>query len=230
LFNPLGSFDPNAPLLQDALGAAKAFRSTLPAIPQGTVERIYLHWAVEPFGCTDGAYNFEVDLEGGQWVMKMTHDPRDNMAGLNENAAASHTWERNTDAIGIAISGMDGATSTDFGPDGVQLHELEYLCALAAIVSVDYGVDTMGKVPAPGRTHPSSNDSGDHPGSVNTTGENNIETHGTVAEYDDYPGERWDLGCLHALPPGVSLTAQMRTASAEALRQRIHAYAAALKG
>jgi hypothetical protein len=220
------------PLLPVALEAASymLFKKEFPAIPRGNVERIYLHWAVEPFGCTDGAYNFEVDFEDGAWVMKMTHDPRDNMSGLDNNAPASHTWERNTNAIGIAISGMDGASTTNFGPDGVQIHELEFLCALAAAVAVEYGVDTAGKVPPPGRTHPSSNDDGQHPGDVDTTGEWNIETHATVAIYDDYTSERWDLGTLVPLPDGVALTDDMRVASAAALRARIHTYAEALRG
>jgi hypothetical protein len=224
MYNPIGQFNPAAPLLPDALAAAKAFRSKLPQIPARGITRIYLHWAVEPFGCTDGQYNFEVDLEGGKWVMVETHDPRDNVAGLNSNPSASHTWHRNTGAIGIAISGMDGATTTDFGPDGVQMHELEYLCALAALVAVEYGVDSNGLVPAPGADHADDNGS-----NVNTTSEHNILTHGECAVIDAYPTERWDLGCLHALPSGVSLTPSMRSASGDALRQRIHLYAAALK-
>lgn len=228
-FDPLGAFKVDAPLLEAALNAAKEIMKSFPSIPAHLVERIYLHWAVEAFGCLDGAYNFEVDFENGQWVMKMTHDPRDNMAGLDNNAEASHTWERNTNAIGIAITGMDGASTTNFGPDGVQMHELEFICALAAAVAVHYGVDTMGIVPAPGRTHPSSNDSGNCPNPVNTTGEFVIETHATCAMYDDYRTERWDFGTLRALPEGVSLTDEMRKTCAAALRERAHVYAAALK-
>lgn len=223
-WTPVGDFNPEAPLLDDALNAAQAFKAKLPTIPSGGISRIYLHWAVESFGCTDGAYNFEVDLEGGQWVMVLTHDPRDNVAGLDNNPEASHTWHRNTGAIGIAISGMDGATTTDFGPDGVQLHELEYLCALAALCAVTYGVDSNGTVPAPGFNHADNNGA-----NVNTAGEHNILTHGECAIIDSYPSERWDLGALHALPSGVSLTPAMRSQSGDALRERIHNYALVLK-
>lgn len=224
-FNPLGSFNVNAPLSQDALSAAKAFHSSLPAIAKGLITRIYLHWAVEAFGCLDGQYNFEVDLEGGKWVMKLTHNPQDNAPGLDNNPEASHTWHRNTGAVGIAIAGMDGARESNFGPDGVQLHELEYLCALAALCAVTYGVDSNGTVAAPGSSHTDNNGN-----SVNTTGERNILTHGECAVIDAYPGERWDLGSFVALPEGVSLTPEMRTACGNALRARIHEYAAALKG
>jgi len=224
MYSPIGAFDVSAPLLQSALDAAKEFAKKLPGITRGLITRIYLHWAVEPFGCTDGQYNAEVDLEDGAWVMVLTHDPRDNAPGVDNNAEASHTWHRNTGALGIAISGMDGATATNFGPDGVQLHELEYLCALAAICAIMYRVDTNGTVPAPGSDHADNNDA-----NVNTTGEHNILTHGECAVIDAYPTERWDLGCLHALPEGVQLTPEMRSESGDALRARIHLYAEALK-
>jgi hypothetical protein len=224
MFDPVGAFDVNASLLQGAVDAAKAIRASFPEIPPGLLKRLYGHWAVEPFGCTDGAYNAEVDFENGIWVMKITHDFRDNMAGLNDNPEASHTWERNTGALGIAISGMDGATTTNFGPDGVQLHELEHFCALVGVIAAHYDVDLGGKVIAPGETHPSSNDSGNVPGPINTTGENIFETHATCAMYDDYRSERWDFGSLHAMPAGVALSDDMRIASAAALRTRSRNY------
>ena len=226
-FDPLGGFNPSAPLLQAAIDASRAIMPSFPDL-QGLLRRIYYHWAVMPFGCLDGAYNGEVDLENLLWVMKITHGFADNMPGLNNNAMASHTWERNTGALGIAITGMDGATTTDFGPDGVQLHELEFICAFGAAVCAKYGLDALGTVSAPGETHPSSNDSGNVPGPINTTGENVIETHATCALFDDYRGERWDFGSLTALPPGVSLTDAMRVASANAMRFRTHLYKIAI--
>jgi hypothetical protein len=123
---------------------------------------------------------------------------------------------------------MDGASEADFGADGVQLHELEFLCAFAGIIGEHYGVDLMGKVPAPGRTHPSSNNSGLHPEAVNTTGEFNVETHATCAMYDDYRDERWDLAILHADPENGPITDEDRKECAAALRERAHRYKLAL--
>lgn len=223
-FNPLGNFNTSASIDQNALNAAKAFRSKLPAVPKGLLDRIYLHWAVEAYGCLDGQYNLEIDLEGGKWGMFLTHNPQDNAPGMDDAAMASHTWHRNTGAIGIAISGMDGAGEHDFGPDGVQVHELEYLCALAALACVTYEIDSQGTVQN-GAVHSDNNGN-----SVNTRGEHNILTHGECAVIDAYPGERWDLGSLVALPNGVELTPAMRSACGDALRARIHEYAAALRG
>jgi hypothetical protein len=230
-FNPLGSFNVDAPLSVPALSAARAIKAQFPYLPPGSVERIYGHWEVEAFGCVDGAYNGVVDKENGLWVLKMSTDFRNNMAGspaLADGTYAAHTWERNTAALGIAIAGMDGATSTDFGPDGVQMHELEFLCAFIGAIGAHYNVDLAGKVPGPGRTHPSSNNSGNHPGDVNTTGENIFEIHATCAMYDDYRDERWDLGSFVPLPAGVALTDAMRVACAAALRERSRRYKVAI--
>jgi hypothetical protein len=71
-FSPLGGFNPNAPLLQAALDAARAIMPSFPDL-QGLLRRLYYHWAVEPFGCLDGAYNGEVDLENDAWGLHITH-------------------------------------------------------------------------------------------------------------------------------------------------------------
>lgn len=225
-FDPLGGWNPNGPLDPRALAAAQAFIIPNAAIFEklkGPILRIYLHWAVEAFGCLDAQYNLEVDLENGEWVMKVTHDPRDNAPGLDDNAEAAHTWHRNTGALGIAITGMDGASEHDFGPDGVQRHELEFLCALAALVCLECGIEANGRVAAPGTNHLDNNRH-----NVNTTGEHNLLTHGECAVIDMYPGERWDLGSFVALPDGVDLTPEMRTRCGDALRTRAHLYKAAL--
>lgn len=224
MFNPLGNFNVHAPIAEEALSAAKAFRSQVPSIPKGLLSRVYLHWSVEGYGACDGQYNFVVDLRDGKWTLLLAHDPRDNAPGLNSNSEASHTWHRNTGAVGIAINGMDGAGEHDFGPDAVQVHELEYLCALAALVCVTYGIDSNGTV-ADGSTHADNNGN-----PVNTRGEHNILTHGECAVIDAYPDERWDLGSFVSLPEGVNLTPAMRSACGDALRARIHEYAVALKG
>jgi hypothetical protein len=119
---------------------------------------------------------------------------------------------------------MDGASETNFGPDGVQVHELEFLCALAALCAVEYGIDSNGTVAAPGSDHLDNNNA-----NVNTAGEHNILTHGECAVIDAYPTERWDLGTLVALADGASLTPAMRSQCGDALRERIHGYAVALK-
>lgn len=197
------NFDPNAPIDPTLLSDVRAFYSTLPEIPLGSIHREYLHWSVAPFGCTFEDYNFMIDLANGKWVIKSTGDPRDNVPGMNNNPMHSHTWHRNSYAIGIAIGGMDGATESNFGKDPVQLHELQYLCGAAAACAKKYNVQA---------DQPLFND------------EYTIMTHAECAANDGYWGERWDLA---AFEPGP-ITIPGARYHGELLRKRIHTIKAAL--
>ena len=228
-FNPLGNFDPSAAVNPVVLAKAKTLLAALPAVPAGSLSRLYLHWTVAAFGCTFGDYNGEADFENGNWTMLVTHDPRDNAVGVNNNPPAEHTWHRNTGAVGVSIAGMSGATEQNFGPDAVTLTGLEHLCAAAAAFATRYGVDALGTVQQ-GETHVDDNGN-----QVNTAGEHTILTHAECATIDGYlcgftsdPDCRWDLGSLVALPAGSSLSKDMVAQCGDALRQRVHAYKAAL--
>lgn len=229
-FNPLGNFEPSGPVDAGVLGKAKALLASLPEVPAGSLSRLYLHWTVAPFGCTFGDYNGEADFEGGNWKMIVTHDPRDNAVGVNNNEPASHTWHRNTGAVGVSIAGMSGATEQNFGPDAVTLTGLEHLCACAGAFASHYGIDSLGTVQQ-GATHV-----GDGGVQINTAGEHTILTHAECATIDGYlcgftsdPDCRWDLGSLVALPAGTPLTKAMVSQCGDALRQRVHAYKGALE-
>ncbi len=229
-FNPLGNFNPSAPIDSGVLAKARTLLAALPEVPADSLSRLYLHWTVAPFGCTFGDYNGEVDYEGGNWKMIVTHDPRDNAVGVNNNEPASHTWHRNTGAVGVSIAGMSGATESNFGPDAVTLTGLEHLCAAAAAFAQRYGIDAIGTVTS-GATH-----LGDGGKQINTTGEHTILTHAECANIDGYlcgfttdPDCRWDLGSFVALPAGTALTREMVSQCGDALRQHVHVYKAALQ-
>jgi hypothetical protein len=223
-FDPLGHFNLNAPVDPKILAKAKALFESLPEIPSGLIARCYLHWTVGPLGMCFADYNAEALYTGSDWALKITHDPRDNAPGLNGNAEASHTYMRNTGAVGIAITGMDGADPNDFGPDGVTVTGLTHLCAAGAAFAKKYGIDTLGL------------SSGSPYG-----GEPNILTHAEAAnrcgnpfQYSAYgPApigdvERWDLSIFQPLPEGVALTNDMANTCGNALRQMTHAYKVAL--
>jgi hypothetical protein len=197
------NFDPHAAIDPQVVIDAKGFMATLPAIPTGDVRRIYLHWAVAPFGCVFDDYNAMVDLENDRWVLKITRNPQNNIPGLNQDPMAEHTWHRNSWALGIAIGGMDGATTHNFGQDPVQLHELQYLCAGAAALALKYDVqadDDLGG------------------------GEHTIMTHAEAALQDAYFGERWDLAMFE---PGL-LTPDGARYHGNLLRSRIRTIKVAL--
>ena len=182
--------------------------------PAGTVDREYLHWSVAPHGDEFPDYNLMVLLVNGAYEIAVTHDPRDNADGVNNNAPASHTWHRNTGAIGISIDGMDGATVDNFGPDALDAHTLWTLCAAGAAVCIAYGLDANGKV-TKNRPHADNNGA-----TVNTTGETVIATHAEAAVWDSYESERWDLGCFEA--QSTPLTVAERMAHGDILRSVIH--------
>jgi hypothetical protein len=228
-FSPLGDFGPTGAVNPGVLAKAKALLRSLPTVPAGSLSRLYLHWTLAPFGCTFGDYNGEADFESGEWVMIVTHDPRDNVAGLTSNPQASHTWHRNTGAVGVALAGMAGATEKNFGPDSITPVGLEHLCAAAAAFATCYGIDALGTVEH-GSTHADENGN-----LIDTTGEHTILTHAECASIDGYlcgftadPDCRWDLGSLVALPDGTSLTKAMVSQCGDALRQRVHEYKTAL--
>jgi len=228
-FDPLGHFDPEAPLNGSVLSEARALYESLPEVPAGTIDRGYAHWSVSPYSSSFPDYNGMARIpDGVSWRMFVTHDPRDNARGVNDNAVASHTWQRNTGAVGVAIAAMGGATENDFGEYPPTVAGLEVLCACIAAFAKRYGLDASGTV-GQGTVH-----DGDA-GPVNTTGEPVIITHAEAAIFDGYfcghtadPNCRWDLASFVALPSGTALTEEMARACGDALRRRIHLYKAAL--
>jgi hypothetical protein len=230
------SFDTSGPIDGNALAAARAFLdTTLPDVPAGTIDRIYLHWVVAPFHHEFDDYNAEIDLDaaGTQWNMIMTHDPRDNARGVNNNPVASHTYRRNTGAVGISVAGMDGATFGNFGPDPIQMHELEFLCACAAAFAQKYDVQADAAAPMM------------YPGEGRPDREHTIMTHAEAAlttpsdtnagHFTHYycfkagsdPDCRWDLAATN--PQSAAPTEDEAFATGELLRQRIRQYKVALQ-
>jgi len=209
------SFDFNAPLDYDALAKASEFLKALPPLPWNLIhplyfDHLYLHWSVEQFGCLDGAYNAEVDLEADQWVIKITHDPLDNAVSITNGPYAAHTYHRNSHGFGLAVTGMVGATTDNFGAEGVQNHQLEVLFAAAGAVCEKYKIDAVGK----------------------TKGEYNVMTHAEAAILDGYfpgdgdPDSRWDLARLAA--SDAPLTKVEAIAIGTSIRFRVHKYKGAL--
>jgi len=230
------SFDTSGPIDAVALGAARQFLDGLPDVPAGSIDRIYLHWVVAPFHHEFADYNAEIDLDdaGQHWKMIVTHDPRDNARNVNNNPVASHTYRRNTGAVGIAVAGMDDATFKDFGPDPIQMHELEFLCACAAAFAQKY--DVQADAPAPMM----------YPGEGRPDRERTIMTHAEAAlttPSDDNKGNhfthyycfkagsdpdcRWDLAATN--PQSAAPTEDQAFATGEQLRQRIRQYKVALQ-
>ncbi len=223
-FNPLGNFDPAAPLNADALAEARAFLAKLPDVPAGALERIYAHWSVGHYNQDFDDYNAAVRYDGQHFHLDICGDPRDNAIGVNNNPTHSHTYMRNTGAFGISTDDMAGATEHDFGPEPVTLMALEFLCAGIAAAARKYGVDVSGtsaRAPYAGEptmlTHAEAANRVGNPVQYSAYGPKPI---GDV--------ERWDLASFVATPDGVDISADTATTCGDALRTRTHAYKVAL--
>ena len=219
-FNPLGRFDPDADIISGVLDKCEALYNALPDVDDGGLTRVYFHWSAGAMSNCDAAYNVEALIADNTWALQITHDPQDNVVGLNDRPMAAHTYKRNAGAVGIAITGMDGAGvgPHDFGADPVTVMGLTHLCAAGAAVAGKYGISIAGL------------SSGTPYG-----GEPSILTHAEAAmrvgnppQYADYRSERWDLASLAPLPTDVSLTPQMAETCGNALRALARAYKVAL--
>lgn len=241
--------DISKPLLPEALSAAKTIYGELPDVPAPGLNRIYYHWAVEAYNCTDSAYNLEVYLPTGsnEFAIRITNTPLGNVAGTSETES-EHTYRRNTGALGIAISGLVGATYNNLGVDPVTLHQEEFLCAAGAAAAKKYGIQC--DAPADGRYYPSEL-AQEH--TIMTHSEAALTTPSTddsVTWYPHYyaygvnpwranasgnpvpgsdsgdPDSRWDLAEDQA--SGTAPDENAARAHGDLLRQRTHQYAAAL--
>jgi len=216
-FNPLGKFDPQTKIDPKVIASAKAFEAKLPNAPtEHGLKRLYAHWTVAGANCDFTDYNGEEKFVGGVHSLTLEHNPLDEIAGYNNDPEIAGTWHRNTGSIACAITGMDGATENNFGPDPVTAEGLLYLCAMMAAFCHKYEIDANGKVTI-NEQHQDNNGK-----TINTLGEWNLLTHGEVAVIDAYPSERFDLGVLTPLPCGLELTPAMRTLCGTALRTLTH--------
>lgn len=198
--------DLTGPLDPHALSESRRILAVLPDLAHNEqILAIPLHWSVEDYGCVDGAYNLVIALKENAWTAEIATSPRLNASHPLPDGYAAHTFMRNSYACGIAVDGMVGATSSDFGDEPIQLHEIEVLCATAAAVAQKYGIDTTERyngLPA-------------------------VFTHAEAAIADDYFGERWDLARLHA--SDLPLTEIEARATGDLLRRRAHDYKIALR-
>lgn len=241
--------DATKPLLPEALAAARTVYAQLPDVPAPGLSRIYYHWAVENYGCTDAAYNLEVYLPTGsnEFAIKITNSPLGNVAGAAV-PKSEHTYRRNTGAVGIAISGLVGATYANLGAEPVTLHQEEFLCAAGAAAAKKYGIDCNAA--APGAFYPSEL-AAEH--TIMTHAEAALTTPSTddgttwYAHYYCYgvnhwrgnatgnpvPGSeagdpecRWDLA--EDQPAGSPPDENAARAHGDVLRERTHQYGAAI--
>ena len=172
-------------------------RDWRPALPDGTLRSVVLHWTAGDYESVYPAYHFCLTGAADVFV-HATHDLRANMRDVRGNAGgdyAAHTAGRNSFAVGIAVCGMLAATPQDFGAFGLRAAQIDALCAVAAGVIRRYGIAIS-----------------------------QVRTHAEAAIDDGYFGagddeQRWDIARLTAAE--VPLGAPEALATGARLRARI---------
>lgn len=134
---------------------------------RGRIEAVYLHWTAGRYGQVFSDYHILVDADGTIYM------PSENLL-----AVRSHTWKRNTGAVGIALcccyeAQANAGINCDFGDYPPTAAQIETLSVIVALFRKYAGVDF-----------------------------DNILTHCEVAYTDGYgpysgdPDTRWDLWFL----------------------------------
>jgi hypothetical protein len=188
-------WDPNAPLDEQVLHAARTFRTQLPTCGPGRYfDHVPLHWTAEAYKCADptSAYNALVRLsdDGKSWILLVDHNPLDNAIQVSDAAPyAAHTYLRNSHGFGIAVNAWADPAQP------LQLHALDYLCGGAAAICNKYNLQAASQKV--------------------------VYTHAECAVWDNYPDERIDLARLGPLSAGP-ITVSERFATGDLIRQRVH--------
>lgn len=127
----------------------------------GSISHIYLHWSAGHYGSFFEDYHINIDEDGSVFV---TGD-------LTE--LKSHTWRRNSNAVGVALACCYQGQTSDLGPEPPTVQQIESMAQVIAVLA-----DTMG-IPITAKY---------------------IMTHAEAADLDGYgPAttcERWDLAIL----------------------------------
>ncbi len=151
---------------------------TLAQNAKGSINKLYLHWTAGRYGQCFDDYHINIDSDGAiyQTCNKLTD-------------MKSHTWKRNTHAVGIALCCAYGAVLNgkwqpvypEFAPTELQINQM---AAVIAILCHELGLEISFS---------------------------DVKTHAEVAFIDGYgPGQddpdmRWDLIVLPGLPQTKNL-------------------------
>lgn len=90
---------------------------------QGRAPKIYLHWTAGHYQQTFADYHINITGDGTIYLM----------ADLDE--VLSHTWRRNTGAIGITLCCAVGATTNDLGSEPPTAKQIEVMAQVIDIVA-----------------------------------------------------------------------------------------------
>jgi ribonuclease HI len=95
--------------------------------------KLYLHWSAGHYGQFFDEYHINIDQDGSIYVST------DNLAVVK-----SHTYKRNTGAIGIALACCYNATTNELGPEPPTSAQIESMAQVVAVLSkvLDLTIDS----------------------------------------------------------------------------------------
>lgn len=139
--------------------------------------KLYLHWSAGHYGQLFDDYHINIDQDGSVYVSN------DNLALIK-----SHTYKRNTGAIGIALTCCYNATTNNLGPEPPTSAQIESMAQVVAVLSkaLDLTIDIYRVM-----THAEAANNLD---GINPGYESNGYPDGKYGP--GYNCERWDLWLL----------------------------------
>lgn len=172
-------------------------------LPQGRIEKLYLHWSAGDYQTVYPAYHFCIGLDArSKPFVAETSDLRLNMRDVGtdpDQPYTAHTRGRNSFAAGLSMMCMQDAQPADFGAFPLTKNLVDALCYVTAQVAAFYRISADSAT---------------------------IMTHAEAAVIDGYfgtaPEQRWDIARL--APCGIPLQEADAATVGNQLRQRIAAY------
>jgi ribonuclease HI len=139
--------------------------------------KLYLHWSAGHYGQFFDEYHINIDQDGSIYVST------DNLAVVK-----SHTYKRNTGAIGIALACCYNATTNNLGPEPPTSAQIESMAQVVAVLSkaLDLTIDSYRVM-----THAEAANNLD---GLNPNYEDNGYPDGKYGP--EFSCERWDLWLL----------------------------------
>ena len=93
------------------------------------VVMLFLHWTAGHYGQFFDSYHVNIDDNGGIYL-----------AGDDLSKVRSHTWRRNSGAIGIALCCCCGATTEDLGDEPPTEEQIDTLARVIAALCEELGI------------------------------------------------------------------------------------------
>jgi N-acetyl-anhydromuramyl-L-alanine amidase AmpD len=126
----------------DLLGVPKEW------MPDADMMRVHSHWTAGTNNAsTTDLRHYHFLIEGDGTILRGNHSVSRNMPPLTSGKYAAHSYRSNSNAIGIGVCGMRGATDRPLRPGKYPINEVQWkkLIALNALLATRYKIEVTSK-------------------------------------------------------------------------------------